>query len=104
LRLNRIGLSYSRDFRHALQKALRSRVNHFQERLSDMGDVVNLNRYRKLRDKRNAERDAKENRAKFGRTQAERLNDRRKAERREKDLTDKELGQDTENSETPDAG
>lgn len=68
-----------------------------------MGDVINLNRYRKLRAKGDAERRAEENRVKFGRTKAEKANDRREEERRDDDLAGKQRDNDLGDSEAPDA-
>ena len=46
-----------------------------------MGDVVNLNRFRKTRDKAERNKEAEANRARFGRTKAEKERDRKEAER-----------------------
>lgn len=55
-----------------------------------MGDVVNLNRYRKLRDR--AERDVKaaENRVRFGRSKADTERSRAEQERAARDLDGKQ--------------
>ncbi|PWC58525.1 hypothetical protein TSH7_23725 [Azospirillum sp. TSH7] len=51
-----------------------------------MGDVVNLNRFRKTRDKAERAKEADANRARFGRTKAEKERDRKEAERRTQTL------------------
>lgn len=56
-----------------------------------MGEIVNLNRYRKSLAKRESEMEARENRAKHGRTKAEREKDRSEAVRQTEELDDKQL-------------
>lgn len=56
-----------------------------------MADIVNLNRFRKMRLKEEREKTAEENRIRFGRTKAEKLRDRQDAERREADLDGKKV-------------
>ena len=56
-----------------------------------MADIVNLNRFRKMRRKEEREKTAEENRIRFGRTKAEKLRDRQDAERREADLDGKKV-------------
>jgi hypothetical protein len=60
-----------------------------------MGEVVNLNKYRKVRQRLDDEKRAVENRAKFGRSKRERdqAGDQAgdQAERESKDLEDKRL-------------
>ena len=56
-----------------------------------MGDVVNLNRFRKLRDRAQREKEAEENRIRFGRTKAEKNRDHRIQERDALDLDGKKL-------------
>ncbi len=51
-----------------------------------MGDVVNLNRFRKTRDKAERAKEADANRARFGRTTVEKERDRKEAERRTQTL------------------
>jgi len=46
-----------------------------------MGDIVNLRRSKKQRVRAEAERQAEQNRARFGRTAAQKLADRREQER-----------------------
>ena len=56
-----------------------------------MGDVVNLNSFRKRKEKARAERLAAEHRVRFGRTATEKATARREAERDKKDLDGKRL-------------
>lgn len=56
-----------------------------------MGEVVNLNKYRKVRQRLDDEKRAVENRAKFGRSKRERDQAGDQAERERKDLEDKRL-------------
>jgi hypothetical protein len=56
-----------------------------------MGDVVNLNRFRKTRDRAERVKDAEANRIRFGRTKAEKERDRQEAERKSQDLDGKKL-------------
>jgi hypothetical protein len=56
-----------------------------------MADVVNLNQYRKRRDRREDDKDAAANRVRHGRTKAERAKLRRESEKAAKDLDDKRL-------------
>lgn len=56
-----------------------------------MADLVNLNQYRKRRDRGDAAKSAAENRVRHGRTKAEREKDRRDAEKNAKALDDKQL-------------
>ena len=56
-----------------------------------MGDVVNLNGFRRRKERQGAERKAAENRAKFGRTGAEKALLRTEVERDKKDLDGKRL-------------
>jgi hypothetical protein len=56
-----------------------------------MGDLVNLNKYRKDRRREAAQRQAAANRVKFGRPKAETRQDDAEAERRRRDLDDKKL-------------
>ncbi|WP_372398868.1 DUF4169 family protein [Azospirillum sp. HJ39] len=51
-----------------------------------MGDVVNLNRFRKTRDKAERSKEAEANRARFGRTKAEKERDRLDSQRRTQTL------------------
>ena len=56
-----------------------------------MADIVNLNQYRKRRDRRDAEKTAAENRIRHGRNKAERQKERGENEKAAKDLDDKRL-------------
>tara|TARA_R110000787_G_scaffold31927_1_gene84505 strand:+ start:27 stop:206 length:180 start_codon:yes stop_codon:yes gene_type:complete len=56
-----------------------------------MGDVVNLNKFRKRRQREDAADAAAENRRKFGRTRAERSADRKETETRDKTLDGKKI-------------
>jgi hypothetical protein len=48
---------------------------------ANMGDVVNLNRFKKRTEREQAARDADANRARFGRTKAERALDQTRKDR-----------------------
>ncbi len=56
-----------------------------------MADIINLNQFRKKRDRRAAERRAVENRNRFGLTKDERTRAQRESEKVKKDLDDKRL-------------
>jgi hypothetical protein len=56
-----------------------------------MADPVNLNHYRKQRNRREAEKTAAENRAHHGRSKAERKKERLDGAKAAKDLDDKRL-------------
>jgi len=56
-----------------------------------MGDVVNLNRFRKTRDRAERAKEADANRIRFGRTKAEKQRDRQEAERSTQLLNGKKL-------------
>jgi hypothetical protein len=56
-----------------------------------MGDIVNLNRFRKDRDRRAAEKRAADNRARFGLPKPEREKAKAEAEKLKKDLENKRL-------------
>jgi hypothetical protein len=56
-----------------------------------MGDLVNLNKYRKDRRRQEARQQAAANRVKFGRPKAETRQDDAEAERRRRELDDKKL-------------
>ena len=47
----------------------------------EMAEIVNLNRYRKAREKERAQAEAEENRARHGRTKADKLRDGREHDR-----------------------
>ncbi len=56
-----------------------------------MADVVNLNQYRKRRDRREADKTAAANRTRHGRSKAEREKLRRDGDKAAKDLDNKRL-------------
>jgi len=56
-----------------------------------VAEPVNLNRFRKAKRRTDAQKQAAENRAAFGRTKAERDAERLKAEKAARDLTCKKL-------------
>lgn len=56
-----------------------------------MGDVVNLNKQRKARERGEAKERAAENRAKFGQPKTAREKQKKETERAAKDLDDKKL-------------
>jgi hypothetical protein len=56
-----------------------------------MVEIVNLNRYRKRRDRKEAAKTAAQNRVRFGRPKAEREKDRGEQERTARTLDDKRL-------------
>jgi len=56
-----------------------------------MADLVNLNKYRKQRDRRDAQKAAAENRTRHGRSKAERKQERLESDKATKDLDNKRL-------------
>lgn len=56
-----------------------------------MGDVVNLNRFRKQRARAERTEEAARNRTRFGRTKNEKLEQRKDQETRKRDLDGKKL-------------
>ncbi|MDY0870805.1 DUF4169 family protein [Dongia rigui] len=56
-----------------------------------MAEIVNLNQFRKAKARESDQRQAAENRVRFGRNKVEKENDRRAAERRDALLSGKEL-------------
>jgi hypothetical protein len=56
-----------------------------------MADLVNLNRYRKERNRRATAKTAAENRIRYGRSKAERQQERREEEKATKDLDNKRI-------------
>lgn len=56
-----------------------------------MGELVNLNKYRKQRERQTAAKRATENRVKFGRDKSERTRSRTDKEREARNLDDKLL-------------
>jgi hypothetical protein len=55
--------------------------------------IINLNKYRKQRERAEAEQRAAENRVRFGRSKAVRTKDLRERQRAEKSIDDKRLGE-----------
>jgi hypothetical protein len=56
-----------------------------------MGEVVNLNRFRKAKAKKQVEEQAKANRAAFGRTKAEKASERKETDKAQAELDGKKL-------------
>ena len=56
-----------------------------------MADIVNLNQFRKKRDRRNAEQRAVENRSRFGLSKDERSKAQRESDKMKKELDDKRI-------------
>lgn len=56
-----------------------------------MGDIVNLSRYRKQRQRTEHAKQAAENRVKFGQTKSDRMRTRAEQDRARQDLEDKRL-------------
>ena len=56
-----------------------------------MGEIVNLNRYRKLREQRRREQEAGVNRVKFGRVKGDSRNDLAARDRARRDLDGKKI-------------
>ncbi|HEV7369353.1 DUF4169 family protein [Arenibaculum sp.] len=56
-----------------------------------MGDVINLNRFRKQRAKTEREEEAARNRARFGRTKEEKKKEKDELARKNRDLEGKKL-------------
>ncbi|WP_374384981.1 DUF4169 family protein [Dongia sp.] len=56
-----------------------------------MAEIVNLNRFRKAKERDSEAKQAAENRVRFGRSKVEKANDRREAERRANLHAGKEL-------------
>lgn len=66
-----------------------------------MGDVVNLNRYRKARDRRERAENAEANRAKFGRTKHERTRLQIESRRENAELEGKLLEDKSDRTDEP---
>jgi len=64
--------------------------NHAKD-ITPVGEIVNLNRYRKSLAKRKREKEAQVNRAKHGRTRSERSKERDETARRAEELDEKKL-------------
>lgn len=56
-----------------------------------MGDVVNLNRFRKTRERAERAKEAEANRIRFGRTKVEKVRDKKETERKTQTLDGKKL-------------
>lgn len=69
-----------------------------------MGDVVNLNRFRKARERRDAEAKAAANRAAFGRAKDEKQSTQQLLERSRREHELKYLEDKSRNDEPPKAG
>lgn len=69
-----------------------------------MGEVVNLNQYRKKREKQLAQTQAEANRAKFGRTKIQTRKDLADEKSRKADLDSKLVERQEQTDETPEAG
>jgi len=57
-----------------------------------VGDIVNLNKYRKQRRRAEQTKQAAENRVRFGRNKSERIRTRSERDRLSRDLDDKRIG------------
>jgi hypothetical protein len=66
-----------------------------------MGEVVNLNQFRKKRRRADKEKKAAENRVHFGRTRAQRHLDQSETAASERDLDSKKLERDAADGATP---
>lgn len=64
-----------------------------------MGDVVNLNQYRKQRERSSRESRAAENRVRHGKTKADRIMNEREQAQLDQDLEGKRLSDETEPDE-----
>ncbi len=69
-----------------------------------MGDVINLNQYRKRRERSKSQRRAAENRARNGRTKEETARERREAGQASAKLDDKQLNKPSPPEDTPSTG
>jgi len=68
-----------------------------------MGDVVNLNQYRKQRSRSASQTRASENRVKFGRTKDEKTRQWRDGERANRDLDGKQIDKPSSPEDAPKA-
>jgi hypothetical protein len=66
---------------------------------AEMGEIVNLRRFKKLLAVATAEQTAKENRVRYGSTAAEKVNDHRKTERTQATLQGKRVARDPDGDE-----
>ena len=69
-----------------------------------MGDVINLNQYRKRRERSKLQRRAAENRARKGRTKEETTRQRHEAGQAGADLDDNQLSKPSPPEDTPSTG
>ncbi len=69
-----------------------------------MGDVINLNQYRKRRERSHSRTRAAENRARKGRTKEETARERREAGQTSDKLDDKQLNKPSPPEDTPSTG
>ncbi len=69
-----------------------------------MGDVINLNQYRKRRERSKSQRRAAENRARKGRTREETARRRHEAEQAGANLDSKRLSEPSPPEDTPSTG
>ncbi len=69
-----------------------------------MGDVINLNQYRKRRERSKSQRRAVENRARKGRTRKETARQRHEAEQASGGLDNKRLSEPSPPEDTPSTG
>ncbi len=66
-----------------------------------MGDVVNLNKFRKNKNREQLEKRAKQNRTRFGRTKQQKTSDRQIFDKNETNLTGKKLTKSQRKDEPP---
>ncbi len=69
-----------------------------------MGDVINLNQYRKRRERSKSQRRAAENRARGGRTKDEAARGRHEAEQASSEFDNKRLSEPSPPEDTPSTG
>ncbi len=69
-----------------------------------MGDVINLNQYRKRRERSKSQRRAAENRARKGRTKEETARQRHEAEQAGSEFDNKRLSEPSPPEDTPSTG
>jgi hypothetical protein len=77
--------------RHSMLVGVRPPNDRCWTRGPDMADIVNLNQFRKKRDRRDAERQAAANRERFGQRKDTRSKTARELEKAKKDLDDKQI-------------
>ena len=69
-----------------------------------MGDLVNLNQYRKQRERLGRKKTAAANRAKFGRAKGEVLKDRHDRDRDRSEMDGKRVDQPSDTDDAPETG